>query len=141
MYNLLRTSIDKIKENGFTFQKRARSRRYQAETITDADYADEIAFLTNKLTETESCCLAAGGIGLHVIADKTEYICFNQEKDTSTLNVGSLKLVDKFTYLSSSVSSTESDINMCLTKVWTAIDKQSIIWKSDLSDKLKLNFF
>ena len=53
----------------------------------------------------------------------------------------SLKLVDKFTYLESSVSSTEKDINTRLTKAWTAIDKLSIIWKSDLTDKMKRSFF
>ena len=53
----------------------------------------------------------------------------------------SLKLVDKFTYLGSSVSSTEKDIDTRLTKAWTAIDRLSIIWKSDLSDKMKRSFF
>ena len=38
----------------------------------------------------------AGGIGLHINADKTEYLCFNQKGDISTLNAGPLKLVDKF---------------------------------------------
>ena len=52
-----------------------------------------------------------------------------------------LKLVDKFTYLGSSVSSTEKDINTRLTKAWTAIDRLSIIWKSDLTDKMKRSFF
>ena len=37
---VLRTSIDKIKENGFELTKK-RSRRYPATTITDADYADD----------------------------------------------------------------------------------------------------
>ena len=41
---VLRTSIDKIKENGFELTKK-RSRRYHAKTITDADYADDIAIL------------------------------------------------------------------------------------------------
>ena len=41
-------------------------------------------------------------------ADKTEYMCFNQG-DISTLNGGSLKIVDEFTFLDSNVSSTESD--------------------------------
>ena len=36
---------------------------------------------------------------------------FNQKGDNSILNGGSLKLVDKFNYLGSSVSSTENDIN------------------------------
>ena len=53
----------------------------------------------------------------------------------------SLKLVDKFTYLESSVSSTEKDIDTRLTKARTTIDRLSIIWKSDLTDKIKRSFF
>ena len=68
-------------------------------------------------------------------------MCFNQACDISTLEGTSLKLVDKFTYLGSSVSSTEKDIDTRLTKAWTAIDKLSIIWKSDLTDKMKRSFF
>ena len=80
---------------------------------------------------------AAAGIGLHVNAHKTEYMCYNQTGDISTLDGTSLKLVDKFTYLGSSISSTEKDIDTRLTKAWTAIDRLSIIWKSDLTDKMK----
>ena len=83
---------------------------------------------------------ATTGIGLHVNADKTEYMCFHQRGDISTLNGSSLKLVDKFTYLGSSVTSTETDINMWLVKVWTATDRLSVIWKSDLTDKIKSSF-
>ena len=61
---------------------------------------------------------------------------FNRKGDISTLNISPLKLVDKFTYLGSSVSSTESDVNIRQAKAWTAIDRLSIIWKSDLSDKI-----
>ena len=50
-------------------------------------------------------------------------------------------IVDKFTYLGSSVSSTEKDIDMRLTKAWTAIDRLSVIWKSNLTDKMKRSFF
>ena len=72
---------------------------------------------------------------------KTEYMCFNQAGDISTLEGTSLKLVDKFTYLGSSVSSTEKNIDTRLTKAWIAIDKLSIIWKSNLTDKMKRSFF
>ena len=110
---VLKTSIDLIKENGFTLKK-ARSKQYAAETNTGSGYADDIALLSNTPTQAESLLhslqQAAGGIGLHVNADKMEYMCFNQEGDISTLTGSSLKLVDKFTYLGSSVSSTESDI-------------------------------
>ena len=59
--DVLWTSIDFMKENGFTLAK-TKSKRYPARTIT------------------------------------TEYKCFNQRGDISTLNDGSLKLVDMFTY-------------------------------------------
>ena len=68
-------------------------------------------------------------------------MCFNQTGDISTLDGSSLKLVDKFTYLGSSVSSTEKDINTWLAKAWIAIDRLSIICKSDLTDEMKRSFF
>ena len=68
-------------------------------------------------------------------------MCCNQTGDISKLDETSLKLVDKFTYLGSSISSTEKDIVTRLTKAWTAIDRLSIIWKSDLTDKMKRSFF
>ena len=84
---------------------------------------------------------ARAGIGLNVNAHKTEYMCFNQTGDISKLDGSSLKLVDRFTYLGSSVWSTEKDIDTRLTKAWIAIDKLSIIWKSGLTDKMKRSFF
>ena len=66
---------------------------------------------------------------------------FNQAGNISTLEGTSLKLVDKFTYLGSSVSSTQKDIDTRLTKAWTAINKLSTIWKSNLTDKMKHSSF
>ena len=66
---------------------------------------------------------------------------YNQTGDISTLDGTSLKLVDKFTHLGSSVASTEKDIDTRLTKAWIAIDKLWIIWKSDLTDKMKRSLF
>ena len=141
---MLRTTIDKIKENGFKLTKE-RSRRYPAQTITDADYANDIALLANTPAQAEtrlhSLERAAAGIGLHVNAHKTEYMCFNQTGVISTLNGSSLKLFDKFAYLGSRVSSNETDINTRLAKAWTAIDMLSVIGKSDLTNKIKRNFF
>ena len=125
-----------------------RSRRYPTKTITDADYADyadDIAILENTPNQTETLLhsleRAAADIGLHVNVHTTEYMCYNQTGDISTLDRTSLKLVDKFTYLWSSVSSIEKDMNTRLTKAWTAIDRLSIKWKSDLTDKMKRSFF
>ena len=135
---VLRTSIDTIKENSFELTKK-RTRRYPAKTITDADYVDDIALLANAPTQDET--LLHSLERATVKAHKMEYMCFKQIGDISTLNGSSLKLVDKFTYLGSSVSSTETNIDMWLTKAWTAINRLSVIWKSDLTDKMKCSFF
>ena len=74
-------------------------------------------------------------------SNKTEFMCFKQEGAISTLSDKSLKLIDKFVYLSSSISSTESDVNIFLAKLWTAINRLSIIWKFNLSNKIKQDFF
>ena len=112
---VLRTSINKIKENGFKLKKKKEiSRRYTAKAITDADYADDIALLENASTRDEmmlhSLEQAAEAKGLHINAHTTEYMCFNQTGDNSTLNGSTLKL-------GSRVSSTETDINRWLAKV------------------------
>ena len=137
--------MDVMKDNGFTV-KMARSRLYSAQTITAGDYADIIALPANILTQAKSLlhCLEQvfGGICLHENADKTEYMCFNKKNgDFSTLNIGCHKLADKFTYLGSSVPSTENVINMHLAKTWAVINRLSIIWKSNFSDKIKHIFF
>ena len=59
----------------------------------------------------------------------------------STLNGIALKLVDKFTYIGGSVSSTETDMNTRLAKAWTANDRLLVIGKSDLTDKMMRSFF
>ena len=99
---VLRMPIDKIKDNGYKLTKE-RSRRYPAQTIMDADYADDIALRANILTQAEALLhsleRAAAGIGLHFNTDKTEYMRFNQRSDISTLNGSFLKLADNFTNL------------------------------------------
>ena len=96
--NVLRTSIDKIRENGFELTKKQtvpRQNNYRRR------YADDIALLTNTPNQAETLVhsleRAAAGIGLHVNAHKTKYMCYNQTGDTSTLDGTSLKLGNKFT--------------------------------------------
>ena len=116
-----------------------------AKTITDANYADDIAILTNTPAQAETLLhnleRAAAGIGLYVNAHKTEYMCFIQTGDISTLGGSSLKQVDKFTYLGISISSTEKVIDAWLEKAGAAINRLSVIRKSDLTDKMKRSFF
>ena len=109
-----RTSIDLIRENSFSLRKNARRKQCPAETITDADYADDLALLANTPAQAEflpySLDQAAVDIGLYVNANKTK-----RKRAISPLSGSPLKL-DKFMYLGSSVSSTKGDDNVCLSK-------------------------
>ena len=58
---------------------------------------------------------AAEDIGHCVNADKAKYMCFNRGA-ISTLKSGHLKLVDNLTNQGSSVSPTESDVNIRLAE-------------------------
>ena len=108
-----------MKENGFTLKNGKK------QTIPRTNYYGcrlrrWFSASGKYTTQAESllCCLeqAAGGIDLHVNADKTAYMCFDKKEISPTLNGGSLKLVNKFIYLTSSLSSTENDMNVRLAK-------------------------
>ena len=134
---VLRTSIDLIKENCFTLKKK------NEKTISHENY--DLALLANTPTQAESLLQsleqATGDIGQYVNENKVEYMSFKQKETVSTLSSKSLKLVDQFTYLGSNILSTEIDVNIRLEKVWNIIDWLSSMWKSNLSNKIKPDFF
>ena len=147
LYCIFQISIDLIKENGFTLEK-ARSWWYPTETITDSDYADDLALLIDTPAQAESllhslkqAAVVAGDIGFYMNTNKTDHMCFKQKGAISTPSSKPLKSIDQFTYLSSNISSTESDVNIYLVKTWKAINSLWIIWRSDLSDRIKQDFF
>ena len=109
--------------------------------MTDTDYTDEQKLLTNTPVQAESLLhsldQAARDIDLYENKDKIEFICFKQKEAIFTLSVKPLKLVDQFTYLGNNISLTESYVSIHLGKVWTTFNRLSIIWKSDLLDKIK----
>ena len=63
-------------------------------------------------------------IGLYLNADKTEFICFNQDvsEGTKSLNGEKSKQVEDFKYLGSYIASTKHDVNIRLGKAWDALD-------------------
>ena len=140
---VLRTSIDLIKENDFIFKK-SRSRRYLAQSMIDTDHSDDLTLYSNTPAQAESLLhsqeKAAGSIGHYVNSNKSDYIWNKQKGIISTINSKPQNLVDQFTYPSSNISSTESDVNMRLAKTGNVTDKILIIWMFDLFDKLKRDF-
>ena len=103
---VLRTSIDKIRENGFQLTKR-RSKRYPAKTITDADYADDLALLANTPNQAETLLhsleRAAAGIGHWIHTDaiiiKTPDDKVARKNDARKEDAG--RLLHKIFYLTS----------------------------------------
>ena len=135
----LRTSnVYRFNERKRLYAGKGKKQKIELRTLMTALLANSPAQAESLLHTQER---ATVGIGFHVNADKTECMCFNQRGDIPTLKGGPLKLVDKFIYLGSSVSSTENYINMRLGKAWTAIDRLSVIWTPDQTDKIKRIFF
>ena len=116
---VLQMSLDLMKENGFTLKK-ARSRRYSAQTIMDTDYTDDVVLMAN--TPTQAAC----GIGLHVNADKMEFMYFNQKGDLH-MKWWYSETSGQFTDHGSSILSIENDINTQLMKAYTAINRLTVI--------------
>ena len=130
---------------GFTLSEQ-RSRRHPATTFTDTDFADDLALISNTLEQAQLFLLrvesAAGQIGLHLNESKTEFMSFNQpEGDLLTLNGSKLDQVNDFLYLGSWVDSSQKDINTRIAKAWSALSKMDAIWKSPMTNNLKIQFF
>ena len=141
---VLRKSLDIHKDLGFTLHK-ARSRRYPPIKITDADYADDLALFADEFRNAEillhSLEEIASIIGLRVNAKKTEVVNHNQDGIITTANNIPLKGVSNFTYLGSEIASTAKDIDIRIAKAWKAVDRLTRIWKSNLPNNLKREFF
>ena len=88
--------------------------------MKDADYADDLALLTNILAQAEflqhSWEQAARGIDFYISANKIEFMGFKREGTMSILSDSLLKLVDQLINLGSNILSTESDVNIRLVK-------------------------
>jgi hypothetical protein len=130
---------------GFTLKSR-RSSRHLATYITDSDFADDLALLSDNLEEAQLLLLrlevAAETVGLHINYKKTEYMLYNQpDGDLVTLEGNKLKQVDKFKYLGAWIQSSEKDMNIRIGQAWSALNKMEKVWKSNLQNHLKVGFF
>ena len=143
---IMRTSVDTINEKGFQYQPR-RSSRHPALHITDADFADDIALLSDNLENAQvllsSLESAANCTGLHLNEKKTECMPINIQGDfqirTNSNNV--LKRVDDYKYLGSHILNSGKDFNIRKGMAWSACNKMEKIWKSNLERDFKIRIF
>ena len=112
---------------GLTLTSRQSSRNV-ATYITDTDFADDFALISDYLEEAQVLLLrlevAAKTVVLHVNYKKTEYMLYNQpEGDLVTVGGNKLKQVDNFECLSSWIQSSEKDMNIRIGQAWSALNK------------------
>ena len=94
---IMRVSVDTIAEKGYLLDPR-RGSRQPAEYLTDTDFADEIALISQSLEHAQdllqSLEQASNGVGLYLNETKTECLnrCLsNADLVVKTLNGASLK--------------------------------------------------
>ena len=104
-----------------------------AETITDADYADDLVLLANTSAQAESQLhhlkQTPGGINRNMKTNKTEFMCFKH-----ILSGKHLKLINKFPYLGSNTHllSVISIYNKGMEYDWQVINYMEIwsLWQN-----------
>ena len=134
-------------DNGFTITPR-QSRRVPAVKITDIDFADDLALLSDTIKQVEKLLhdleYAANLVGLSLNTSKTELMTINiDSKDASinSLNGTSIEHVNDFKYLGSFIANSRKDFNTRKGMAWSACIKLQKIWTSGISEQLKVKFF
>ena len=136
----------KEEELGLLIEKR-RSRRHPPTIVTDLDFADDIALISEQMHQAQEMIsrveTETRKIGLYLNVKKTETMQFNQEVETPITgkNGGIIKVVNNFKYLGGSMQSTEKDFEMRKALAWPSCHKLKKVWKSNLNRKLKIRFF
>ena len=131
---------------GFQLNRR-RSRRHPATFVTDLDFADDLALLTEEIFQAQELINrlqeVARTVGLECNAKKTELQIYNHPDPVAvTVSCGrTLNVVDNFKYLGAWTKSCEDDFSVRKALAWTACHKLRKVWSSKLSRKLKIRLF
>ena len=145
-YILRQTYRGKESELGFQLERR-RSRRNPPVTITDLDFADDIALLTEEIGQAQEVLEQleneAAKIGLYCNAKKTKVQVFNHEQpvDIKVKNGTSLETVSNFQYLGGHTESTNKDFSVRKALAWNACHRMRKIWNTPLSRNIKIRLF
>ena len=137
----LRSAINGREEHlGFTINPR-RSRRVGPVMVTDLDFADDIALVSDTACQAQELLDRvedAARVGLHMNAKKTQCMVFNHQDDvTIKISTGAiLDVVEDFKYLGSWTQSSSKDIS-----TRKGCNKLAKIWKSNLPRPSKIKLF
>ena len=143
----MRKALEGREDLGFQLTKRW-SRRHPPVTITDLDFADDIALISEEIAEAQEMLNRVETetlrIGLHLNEKKTEIMI--NEHDPELLAITSkngkkLKVVENFKYLGGRMKNSEVDFEIRKALAWTACHKLKTIWKSNIKRRIKERLF
>ena len=150
----MRNAIEEAGEGvGFSLKRnsgRSSNRRDGSPTeVTDLDFADDIALLSDNMVDAQRLLSAvehwALAVGLRINKKKTEYMRLG---DFSTCThpplrvlAGEIAEVDDFKYLGCWMADSAKDFSVRRALAFKAADKLWRVWKSFLPEALKVRFF
>ena len=149
-YAMRKAITGRENELGLTLQHR-QSSRFPEQSICDLDFADDIVLLSNEIEQArkllQSVQRECRSVGLELNAKKTEAMYFNTDVAAiETLDGYQIKQAktesgdQDFVYLGCYCSQCR-DIATRKALAWQSLNKMNNVWKSDLSNKRKLNLF
>ena len=147
----LRGALDGYEEQlGFTISPR-RSKRQSTVTLTNLDFADDVALLSDKIEQAQIILYhtvkSSEGVPKswpYCQAKKTKYITYNIDTKGSALKTNDsteLEKVEDFKYLGSWVNSTDKDIKIRKAQAWQALNKMNCMWNLNMRKEIKVTFF
>jgi len=144
-YALRMAIAGREEELGFHLVRRL-SRRIGAVVVTDMDFADDIALLSNDIYQAQQLLQrveeSVARVGLKMNSSKTKFMAYNiSDASIKTSDGAALEEVKNFKYLGAWMESTEKDIKQRKAAAWRACSKLQNIWKSCLPRSFKLRIF
>ena len=145
-YAMRKALGDDEKDLGFTITPR-RSRRHSKEVLSDLDFADDIALLSDAIAQAQELLsrveTECKKVGLGLNGPKTKALTYNIQNPPPlrTQDGTALEYKDDFKYLGSWVDSSEKDMAVRKALAWKALNGMTKIWTSDMKPDLKKRFF
>lgn len=141
---MLQDAIDSQSSFGLTFKK-YQNLRHSKRLLTHNDYADNRAVIFDTIKDVEKLLrcieIIAKTVVLNVNARKIEFISFNQGGSICCLDWNKIWQVKDFAYLGSYTHSIDKGLEIRKSKAWSALNKFTCIWKLNLLDNPKCQFF
>ena len=151
-YAMRKAITGREEELGFTITPRQSIRR-KAKMITDLDFADDIALISDLIEEAKELLLAVEKeckeVGLLINAKKTKFMSYNISDEfqlsladgTSITRAVTEAGAQDFKYLGAWIDNTWQEVKVRKGQAWAALNKMDNIWTSNLQRETKIGIF